>query len=63
MGATRERLKGAQRRALDVLHTLGLSDTVMRLIERRQSRDKLITYGGMGLVTIVTLWLLFRKLI
>lgn len=63
MGATRERLKGAQKKALDVLHSLGLSDSVVRMIERRQTRDKLITYGGMGVVTVMMVWLLFRKLV
>jgi len=63
MGATRERLKGAQRKALDVINSLGLSDSVLRVIERRQFRDQVIVYGGIALVTIVVLYLLWRKLV
>jgi len=63
MGATKERLKGAQRKALDVLHTLGLSDSVLRMVERRHARDALLIYGGMLLVVALCLWLLWRKLL
>lgn len=45
-------LKGAHRRVVDMANTLGLSNTTMRLIERRISEDKLILIGGM-LVTIL----------
>ncbi|CAK9158821.1 unnamed protein product [Ilex paraguariensis] len=49
----RDRLKGAQRKALDVLNTLGLSNSVMRLIERRNRGDKWIKYTGMALTIII----------
>lgn len=42
----RSTLKRAHRRVLDVLNVLGLSNTVMRLIERRTTQDKIIFYGG-----------------
>ncbi|KAI4308137.1 hypothetical protein L6164_031241 [Bauhinia variegata] len=48
----RERLKSAQRKALDVLNTVGISNTVLRLIERRHRVDQRIKYAGM-LLTIV----------
>ncbi|CAI0433181.1 unnamed protein product [Linum tenue] len=51
----RERLKRAQRKALDVLNTVGLSNSVLRLIERRNRVDTWIKYFGMG-VTIVILY-------
>ncbi|CAL1540186.1 unnamed protein product [Lymnaea stagnalis] len=35
-------LKGAHRRILDITNTLGLTNTVMRLIEKRTSQDKII---------------------
>ncbi|KAF3455288.1 hypothetical protein FNV43_RR05736 [Rhamnella rubrinervis] len=38
----RERLKRAQRKAFDVLNTVGLSNTVLKLIERRHRGDKWI---------------------
>jgi Golgi SNAP receptor complex protein 2 len=55
----RDRLKRAQRKALDVLNTLGLSNTVLRLIERRNRVDKWIKYGGM-ILTVVVLFTVWR---
>lgn len=43
----RDVLKGARRKMLDVANTLGMSDTVIRLIERRAVGDKYILIGGM----------------
>ncbi|KAK3198157.1 hypothetical protein Dsin_021572 [Dipteronia sinensis] len=55
----RDRLKNAQRKALDVLNTVGLSNTVLRLIERRNRVDRRIKYVGMFL-TIVILYFFWR---
>ncbi|XP_013381887.1 Golgi SNAP receptor complex member 2-like [Lingula anatina] len=55
-------LKGAQRKILDVVNTLGLSNTVMRLIERRTYQDKFILYGGM-FVTCVIMFLVYKYLL
>uniref|UniRef100_T1JA54 Golgi SNAP receptor complex member 2 n=1 Tax=Strigamia maritima TaxID=126957 RepID=T1JA54_STRMM len=55
-------LKGAHKRILDVANTLGLSNTVMRLIERRTLQDKFILFGGM-IVTLVIMFLIVRYLI
>ncbi|KAK1404599.1 Membrin [Heracleum sosnowskyi] len=49
----RDRLKKAQRKALDVLNTLGLSNSVLRLIERRNRVDQWIKYAGMALTIII----------
>ncbi|XP_021281830.1 membrin-11 [Herrania umbratica] len=49
----RERLKRAQRKALDVLNTVGLSNSVLRLIERRNRVDRWIKYVGMVLTVII----------
>ena len=51
MAGQRDRLKGAQRKVLDVLNAVGLSDSVLRIAERRIAVDKLIAYGGMLLIT------------
>ncbi|KAG6486925.1 hypothetical protein ZIOFF_055506 [Zingiber officinale] len=51
----RDLLKRAQRKALDILNTVGLSNTVLKLIERRHSIDKWITYSGMGISFMVAL--------
>ncbi|KAL9379373.1 hypothetical protein Peur_027855 [Populus x canadensis] len=56
----RERLKRAQRKALDVLNTVGLSNAVLRLIERRNRFDRWIKYFGM-LTTLVILYFLVRS--
>ena len=62
MSDQRDRIKHAQRKALDVLHSVGLSDSLLRLIERKQTMDKLIVYGGMGvlLFLVLLLWYWMR---
>lgn len=40
-------MQAAHRKALDILNSLGLSDSLLRVIDRRQRLDKWITYGGM----------------
>lgn len=40
-------MQAAKTKALDVINSLGLSDSLLRVIERRQKMDKYITYGGM----------------
>ncbi|KAL3368934.1 hypothetical protein AABB24_009638, partial [Solanum stoloniferum] len=52
----RDRLKQAQRKALDVLNTVGLSNSVMRLIEKRNRVDRWIKYAGMILTIIVLIF-------
>ncbi|OIT20868.1 PREDICTED: membrin-11-like [Nicotiana attenuata] len=53
----RDRLKRAQRKALDVLNTLGLSNSVMRLIEKRNRVDRWIKCAGMILTIIVLIFI------
>ncbi|KAH1062546.1 hypothetical protein GLYMA_02G282800v4 [Glycine max] len=50
----RDRLKSAHRKALDVLNTVGISNSVLRLIERRNRGDQWIKYAG-KLLTIIFL--------
>ena len=52
-------LKGAHKKILDLANTLGLSNTVMRLIEKRNYQDKYILFGGM-VVTCVIMFLIWR---
>ncbi|XP_064651836.1 Golgi SNAP receptor complex member 2-like [Lineus longissimus] len=54
-------LKGAKKKILDVMNTLGLSNTVMRLIERRTYQDRYILYGGM-IVTCILMIIIWRYL-
>ena len=56
----REGLKGAQRRALDVLHALGLSDSLLRATDRRQRADRaLVTACSLFTLAVflLLLWL------
>jgi len=46
-------LKGIRKRMLDIGNTLGLSSTVMRMIDKRGTQDKWIVYGGMILTCII----------
>ncbi|XP_059451753.1 membrin-11-like [Corylus avellana] len=59
MSGSRERLKKAHRKALDVLNTVGLSNSVLRLIERRHRVDNWIKYAGM-ILTIITVIIIWR---
>ena len=53
MSAQRDRLKRAQRKMLDVLNTLGVSESLLKAAERRMKMDKWIVYGGMVAFTLV----------
>ena len=61
MREQRMTLKGAHKKVLDVANTLGLSNTVLRLIERRSAQDKFILYGGM-IFTCILMFLLWKYL-
>ena len=61
LGQQRSALKGIERKVLDLANTLGVSNSVMRVIERRQLVDKAIVYGGI-LLTLWLLWFVFVHL-
>ena len=42
----RERLKGAHQKALDMLNLLGISQSVMRVMQRRNITDRYIVYAA-----------------
>jgi Golgi SNAP receptor complex protein 2 len=42
-----ETLQAARDRLLDIANTLGISKTLLRVIERRQTVDQIIVYGAM----------------
>lgn len=60
----RATLKTAHKRALDIVTSLGLSSSIMRLVERRTTADKILVYGGMVfvviLVGIIYFWVMRR---
>ncbi|KAF4115932.1 Golgi SNAP receptor complex member 2 [Onychostoma macrolepis] len=57
----RSTLKGTHKKMLDVANMLGLSNTVMRLIEKRASQDKFIMMAGM-LATCFVMFLVVKYL-
>lgn len=58
----KERLKGVQRKVLDMFNYLGLSNSIMRSVEQRGRIDAIIVYSGMALITvlIIVLWWFFK---
>jgi hypothetical protein len=40
------------KQVLDVLNRMGMSDSLLRMIERRQNMDKLLAYGGMLFIVL-----------
>jgi len=61
IGHQNEQIKTIQKKVYDIGITLGLSKSVMKVIERKQFVDKLLVYGGM-LVTLAILFLLWYYL-
>ncbi|CAO3596710.1 unnamed protein product [Absidia cylindrospora] len=55
-------LKKAQRKILDTANTLGLSQNVIRYIERRTTQDKWIFFGGL-IITVFILWAIVHYLV
>ena len=60
MASSRERLKRAQRRVLDLANGAGLGESLLRLAERRQRGDAMLVYGGMAATTLFTGLLLYH---
>lgn len=54
-------LQGTQKKILDIANMLGLSNTVMRLTEKRAFQDKYFMIGGM-LLTCVVMFLVVQYL-
>lgn len=55
-------LKGARRKLLDAANSLGVSQSLVAVIDRRQTGDKYLIYGGMALTLFIlfSLWYLLR---
>jgi golgi SNAP receptor complex member 2 len=54
----RERLKSVQTKVLDILNLLGISNSIMKSVERRDYYDKLLVFSGM-IVTLIVLCLVY----
>lgn len=59
----KERLKGVQRQVLDIMNYLGIGNSIMKAVERRDLIDKYIVFGGMIVVLLVIyfVWYFLRK--
>ena len=51
-----------KKRMLDVANSLGLSQTVMKLVERRSATDQYIFYMGMVVTLLIMFLLLYYVL-
>lgn len=54
--------KGIERRAVDMARALGLSDGVIRVIQRRQSSDRVIFWTCVSVTLLLVAWIIYRKL-
>jgi Golgi SNAP receptor complex protein 2 len=63
LGEQKERLKGAQHKMLDLLNSIGVSASLLRVIDRRQRMDAMLVYGGMlfTVVLLLIIWLFSGK--
>lgn len=52
------RLKGAHRKLFDIASSVGVSQSLLRVIERRSFWDKLLVYGGM-FTTLIFIYLMY----
>ena len=55
-------LKTVKGKILNITNSLGLSNTLIRMIERRSTSDKYILYGGM-IITCIIMFLTIKYLI
>jgi golgi SNAP receptor complex member 2 len=61
--AQRERLKSVQRKVFDILNYLGLSNTIIKNVERRDFVDKWLVFVGMIFILLLigVIYFYFRK--
>ena len=57
----RDRMKGVQKKVLDIANYLGLSNAIMKAVGDREKVDAIITYGAMALITILVVVILFTR--
>ena len=57
----RERMKGVQKKVLDIANYLGLSNAIMKAVGDREKVDAIITYGAMVLILMLVVVILFVR--
>jgi hypothetical protein len=62
LASQRDRLKNVQRKVFDILNYLGLSNSIMRMVEGRDRTDRIIVFSGAAAITLLLfcVWY-FRK--
>ena len=50
-----DKLKGVRRKVLDVINNIGISQSVLSSVSRRERIDRLLVFGGMILITLLLL--------
>ena len=58
MGALKDQrsvMKGAHKRVLDIASSLGVSNSLMKIIERRTAGDRVLVYGGSAFILLLLL--------
>ena len=55
-------LKLIKTKMLNISNSLGLSTTLIKMIERRNQSDKVVLYGGM-IITLIIMFLAYKYLI
>jgi Golgi SNAP receptor complex protein 2 len=61
LSSQRETIHAAQRKVLDIGLMLGVSQSTIRMIERRNLMDKIIVYGGMILVSLLLFYIFWFR--
>merc|ERR1712113_1232479 len=59
LSSQRRKLKGTQKRLVGLARSLGVSDNLVRLIERRDFMDRLLVYGGIVFTLLFFFTLLY----
>lgn len=49
----KEKLKAAQRKAYDIFNMLGISNSIMRAVEKRDQVDRMVVFAGMFIVSLI----------
>jgi len=62
LGEQSATLRSAKRKMISLLDNMGVSSTLLRVIDRRQRLDAIIVYGGMLLTVVFLLivWWIFK---
>jgi Golgi SNAP receptor complex protein 2 len=62
LGEQSATLRGAKRKMLTLLDNMGVSSSLLRVIDRRQRLDAILVYGGMlfTIVFLLIIWWIFK---